>query len=198
MVVHLKKLPLLLDCRVWQTCPTSTTPSPFKGGVAVVPGTSGSFTVFGKERIHPCICISLYTYLCRMTESHPSYSICAITRPDQTPTTYPANCGGPAFVPPTGDLLNKLSASWLDCDAQQSMTLWQHEWEKHGQCAYQQVQMDQDTFFNTVLSLYQAVQGDIATKCPATGQDCTIGCYDLNLKPIACPSSSRWAGGRPY
>lgn len=100
--------------------------------------------------------------------------------PQFTPSTYPTYCEEVVYKPPTGEILVEMQQSWNQCGGD----LWEHEWLKHGSCVMEQEGMVEDTFFNRTLQLFYEYF-DLTEKC--TGQDCTVGCFDLDLEPIECP-----------
>lgn len=100
--------------------------------------------------------------------------------PQINTTDYPENCLNVPYQQPTGSLLKNMEIYWHSCDD----TLWEHEWEKHGSCMKEQIGTDQDYYFNTTLNLFLDNQ-DLLEECN-TGDDCILGCFDLDYKLINC------------
>ena len=99
--------------------------------------------------------------------------------PQINSTSYPENCQNVPYIEPVGELLKNMNTYWHDCDN----TLWEHEWKKHGSCMKEQINIDENTYYNTTLSLFLENQ-DLLNKC--TNDDCIIGCFDLDFKQIDC------------
>ena len=72
-----------------------------------------------------------------------------------------------------------MNAYWSSCDN----TLWEHEWEKHGSCMQLQTNMTEDDFFATTLSLFLD-NAKLLDNCK--GDDCILGCFDLDYNQIKC------------
>jgi len=94
-------------------------------------------------------------------------------------TDYPENCVNVTYVPPSGELLTKMNTYWHKCDN----TLWEHEWKKHGSCMQLQNNIDEDTYFNTAISLFLE-NAQLLDTC--VDEDCIIGCFDLDYNLIEC------------
>lgn len=99
--------------------------------------------------------------------------------PQINSTAYPENCLDVTYVKPTGALLTDMNTYWHNCDN----TLWEHEWKKHGSCMYQQNNIDEDTYFNTTISLFLE-NTKLLDKC--VDEDCILACFDLDYKLIDC------------
>jgi len=99
--------------------------------------------------------------------------------PQINSTDYPENCKTVSYVEPVGTLLTNMNTYWHSCDN----TLWEHEWEKHGSCVQAQNNMDEDTYFNTTLSLFLENK-NLLNNCKE--DDCIIGCFDLDYNLITC------------
>lgn len=95
--------------------------------------------------------------------------------PQINSTAYPEYCKTVSYTPPTGQLLTDMNAYWHGCDD----TLWSHEWEKHGSCT----PMDEDTFFNTTLTLFLE-NNNLLDNCKE--DDCILACFDLDFNIIKC------------
>ena len=99
--------------------------------------------------------------------------------PQFNSTAYPENCKKVSYVEPIGTLLTNMNTYWHKCDN----TLWEHEWEKHGSCVQEQNNMDEDTYFNTALSLFLDNK-NLLENCKE--EDCILGCFDLDYNLIKC------------
>ena len=95
-------------------------------------------------------------------------------------TAYPVDCKKVTYYEPSGTLLTNMNAYWSSCDN----TLWEHEWEKHGSCVQAQNNIDEDTYFNTTLSLFLENK-NLLDNCN-DGDDCIMGCFDLEYNIIKC------------
>ena len=100
--------------------------------------------------------------------------------PQINSTAYPEYCEEVLYTNPTGTLLTDMNIYWQGCDD----TLWSHEWEKHGSCMQEQINIDEDTFFNTTLSLFLD-NTNLLDTCKEA-DDCIIGCFDLDFNNIPC------------
>ena len=112
-----------------------------------------------------------YYYLALQTWCTPEYKIHGLWA-DITPTTYPSYCTDVPFD------LDKLKQSpkydaileaWSDCTYEDTITLYEHEWAKHGTCISG---LDQNGYFEKTLELYQEYG------YPA--------CFDLDFNKIDC------------
>ena len=99
--------------------------------------------------------------------------------PQINSTAYPENCKSVSYVKPTGELLADMNTYWHACDS----TLWEHEWAKHGSCMQEQNNIDENTFFNTTISLFLE-NTNLLDKCQ--NDDCIVACFDLDYKLIDC------------
>ena len=95
--------------------------------------------------------------------------------PQINSTAYPEYCKTVSYTNPTGQLLTDMNAYWHGCDD----TLWEHEWEKHGSCT----PMDENTFFNTTLTLFLE-NSKLLDNCKE--DDCILACFDLDFNIIKC------------
>ena len=95
--------------------------------------------------------------------------------PQINSTAYPEYCKTVSYTNPTGELLTDMNAYWRGCDD----TLWEHEWEKHGSCT----PMDEDTFYNTTLTLFLE-NNKLLDNCKE--DDCILACFDLDFNIIKC------------
>ena len=94
--------------------------------------------------------------------------------PQINSTDYPQYCKTVSYNKPTG-----MNTYWHSCDN----TLWEHEWEKHGSCIQAQDNMNEDTFFNTTLSLFLE-NTKLLDNCK--DDDCIMACFDLDYNLIKC------------
>ncbi len=99
--------------------------------------------------------------------------------PQINSTDYPEYCKPVSYSQPDGTLLTDMNTYWHGCDN----TLWEHEWEKHGSCVSVQNNIDEDTFFNTTLSLFLE-NYNLIDNCK--DDDCILACFDLDYKLINC------------
>jgi hypothetical protein len=99
--------------------------------------------------------------------------------PQINSTSYPEYCKTVSYTEPSGPLLTDMNMYWHKCDD----TLWSHEWEKHGSCMQEQINIDEDTFFNTTISLFLE-NSKLLDNC--TEDDCIMGCFDLDFNNIPC------------
>tara|TARA_B110000967_G_scaffold54453_1_gene55812 strand:+ start:861 stop:1292 length:432 start_codon:yes stop_codon:yes gene_type:complete len=101
--------------------------------------------------------------------------------PQYNITSYPSDCAVVPYSKPTGSLLSLMDSYWASCDD----SLWQHEWTKHGSCMQVQNNIDEDTFFNTTISLFLS-NIDSIDHCNDQ-DDCIMACFDLDFKVMDCP-----------
>ena len=99
--------------------------------------------------------------------------------PQINSTSYPEKCKSVSYVKPTGELLTDMNTYWHACDS----TLWEHEWKKHGSCMQEQNNIDENTFFNTTISLFLENM-NLLDKCE--NDDCIVACFDLDYNRIDC------------
>lgn len=103
--------------------------------------------------------------------------------PECSSSDYPTFCPGPSYnETQIEQLVPRMKEDWSFCSSQ---NLWQHEWEKHGTCAFSQEGISIFDYFNLTLSLYESVYPSLKSLCPS-GKECLIGCYTLNLRKIEC------------
>jgi ribonuclease I len=95
--------------------------------------------------------------------------------PDISQTSYPSFCDGPQFnltelqESPQYDTLAKV---WTDCSYDETISLYEHEWSKHGTCVFAETGIGQNEYFETALTLFE--------------QSPNGGCFDLQFKPFEC------------
>ena len=87
--------------------------------------------------------------------------------------SYPINCEGPRYVKIL-DLEDKLNEYWYDCNKSESENLWEHEYDKHGKCVYQQENLSQEEYFNKAIELFLKYSID------------KNSCFDLKFNQINC------------
>ena len=75
---------------------------------------------------------------------------------------------------------DEIKKHWYDCTEEQTLTLYTHEWEKHGTCISKQTGFSQNEYFEKTLELY--------TKYSKNGSDSSdvYICFDLNFVKIEC------------
>ena len=97
--------------------------------------------------------------------------------PDITQTAYPSFCGGPAFdleLLKQSKSYDKIEKYWYDCTQDQTYSLWDHEWSKHGTCVNG---LEQNEYFEKAIELFE--------------QNPDGGCFDLDFVLIDCESIDR-------
>ena len=99
--------------------------------------------------------------------------------PQINTTDYPEYCKIVSYIIPSGQLLTNMNTYWSSCNN----NLWQHEWEKHGSCMQEQINIDENTFFNTTVTLFLE---NIQLLNTCSDDDCIMACFDLNYKLIEC------------
>ena len=95
---------------------------------------------------------------------------------DLTPTSYPSFCDGPSFNLTELQQMpqyDKMLEVWTDCTYEDTISLYEHEWSKHGTCISLQTGFTQNEYFEKSLSLFDGFQNG--------------GCFDLTFIPIVCP-----------
>lgn len=106
--------------------------------------------------------------------------------PQYNATSWPENCGGPAYQEITNQtLLAEMNAEWSNCN-QPPSSLWSHEWSKHMTCIVQQYpgRYTQTTLFQKVLDLFASTK--VAEYCSNGVSDC-YRCYNLDFNSMPCP-----------
>jgi ribonuclease T2 len=93
--------------------------------------------------------------------------------PDYYNGSYPENCNGPDYKK-LYNIKNDLEEYWYDCSKDESNKLWEHEWNKHGKCVYQQEKLIQIEYFNKTIELFKKYQPN------------TNICFDLSFENISC------------
>lgn len=99
--------------------------------------------------------------------------------PQINSTDYPENCKTVSYTEPEGALLDEMKKNWSSCDN----TLWEHEWKKHGSCMQEQNNINEMTYFNKTLSLFEENK-ELLENCKE--DDCIMGCFDLDYKLKKC------------
>ena len=99
--------------------------------------------------------------------------------PQINSTSYPEYCKNVLYTEPSGLLLDDMNVYWYECDN----TLWSHEWEKHGSCMQEQLDIDEYNYFNLTISLF-VENSKLLDNC--TEDDCIMGCFDLDFNIISC------------
>jgi ribonuclease I len=103
--------------------------------------------------------------------------------PQINPESYPSFCENIPFNQNISDnLLQRMNSDWNTCD--NNTNLWSHEWLKHGTCFFEQTNLNQISFFNLTLNLFDEIKNSMNVTC---GDNvCIAACYDLNYKIITC------------
>lgn len=105
------------------------------------------------------------------------YNIHGLWPDNYPPKTFPQNCSAPAYNPDmSDDLVSDMKKYWYDCNEEQTLSLWEHEYTKHGSCVYEQTGITQSEYFEKVIELFQMYN-----------TNSTI-CFDLNFNKISCTS----------
>ena len=97
---------------------------------------------------------------------------------DITATDYPSYCNNVAVdlaELQTSPRYNEILDKWYDCTYEETINLYQHEWEKHGTCIALQTGMTQNEYFEKTLDLF--VDWDVESE-PV--------CFDLDFELIPC------------
>jgi ribonuclease I len=105
--------------------------------------------------------------------------------PQYNATSWPENCGGPAYEEITNQtLLEEMNAEWANCN-QPPSSLWSHEWNKHMTCIVKQYpgKYTQTSLFQLVLDLFR--ETPVAEYCNNGVSDCYT-CYNLDFQRINC------------
>jgi ribonuclease I len=99
--------------------------------------------------------------------------------PDYNANSYPSYCNKTPFD------LEELKRSpkydsilehWYDCTYDDTLTLYEHEWSKHGTCVASQMGYSQNQYFEKTLELFEMYKGlNIDTIC-----------FDLDFNRIDC------------
>ena len=98
---------------------------------------------------------------------------------DVDPTTYPSFCTSVPFnltELQTSDKYNQIMDVWTDCNYNDTISLYEHEWLKHGTCIAVETGFTQNEYFEKTLSLYQSYNTN-------TGKPV---CFNLEFNPIDC------------
>ena len=99
---------------------------------------------------------------------------------DITSTTYPSYCASIPFnltQLQQSDKYDQISTVWTDCDYQNTVSLYEHEWTKHGTCVAVQTGFSQNEYFEKALDLYLDNKS-------SNGQ---AVCFDLEFNKNVCP-----------
>lgn len=126
-----------------------------------------------------------YYMLAMQDWCEPGYQIHGLW-PQYNATSWPENCGLPAYEEITNEtLLVQMNSEWANCGQPQS-SLWSHEWNKHMTCIMQQYpgKYTQNSLFQLVLDLF--INTPVSKYCNFGATDC-YACYDLDFKLIDCP-----------
>lgn len=77
--------------------------------------------------------------------------------------------------------MNKYWNNHCNVDNQE---FWEHEWKKHGSCVREQLNYNQNDYFNKTIELFKQLLGEYE-KCNGS-ENCILGCFDLEFKKIEC------------
>ena len=97
---------------------------------------------------------------------------------DINSTSYPTFCSDSPF-----DLTelkkstkyDNILESWYDCSYEETLSLYEHEWLKHGTCIAEQTGITQNEYFEKTLSLFETNKNGSNTIC-----------FDLDFNVISC------------
>lgn len=107
--------------------------------------------------------------------------------PQINTTNYPSYCENIPFDPNIpNDILQRMNNDWNTCE--NNTDLWDHEWTKHGTCFYDQTNLNQTSFFNITLNLFDGIKNVINVTC--NNNECIAACFDLNYTQIDCPDKN--------
>ena len=93
--------------------------------------------------------------------------------PDNSDGSYPENCVGPDYQK-VDKLKEEMNKYWYDCNEKETEELWEHEWNKHGKCIFQQENMDEEQYFNKTIELFKKYE-------PKSNI-----CFNLSFEKIDC------------
>jgi len=118
-----------------------------------------------------------YYYLASQNWCSADYKIHGLWA-DITSTDYPSYCSDVAFdlaELQTSTRYDELLVKWFDCTYDETISLYEHEWSKHGTCIALQSGMTQNEFFEKTLDLFVAYNN---------GSDPV--CFDLEFNQMSC------------
>ena len=98
---------------------------------------------------------------------------------DITPTTYPSYCTNTPFnltLLKQSDKYDKMSEVWTNCSYEGTVSLYEHEWSKHGTCVAVQTGFLQNEYFEKALELFLTYNSN-------NGESV---CFDLDFNQITC------------
>ena len=98
---------------------------------------------------------------------------------DINSTTYPSYCTQDLFnltELEKSDKYDLIQEYWSDCNYNDTISLYEHEWAKHGTCIALQTGYSQNEYFEKTLELYEIYNKN----------DGIPSCFDLDFIPINC------------
>ena len=98
---------------------------------------------------------------------------------DVTPTTYPSYCTNTPFnltLLKQSDKYDKMLEVWTNCSYEGTVSLYEHEWSKHGTCVAVQTGFSQNEYFEKTLELFLTYNSN-------NGESV---CFDLDFNQITC------------
>jgi ribonuclease I len=122
--------------------------------------------------------IYTYYYLALQNWCSTDYQIHGLWA-DINATAYPSFCLDIPFNLTSlqmTDTYDKIMDIWTDCNYNDTITLYEHEWLKHGTCISLETGITQNEYFEKAVSLYQSYH--------TTGGEAL--CFDLDFAPIDC------------
>jgi len=97
---------------------------------------------------------------------------------DINSTSYPTFCTDSPFnltELKKSTKYENILTSWYDCSYEETLSLYEHEWLKHGTCISQQTGITQNEYFEKTLSLYENNKDGANNVC-----------FDLDFIVIQC------------
>ena len=98
---------------------------------------------------------------------------------DIDPTTYPSYCNNVPFSLQElqkSDKYDQMLQVWTDCNYNDTITLYEHEWSKHGTCIALETGFSQNEYFEKTLDLF--MMNNI--------NDGASICFDMEFNKIDC------------
>ena len=95
---------------------------------------------------------------------------------DYTPTSYPSFCTDVPFSLDdlkTSSVYDEMLINWSDCNYNETIALYEHEWSKHGTCF---TQFSQNEYFEKAMELYNQYNN----------YDGVSVCFDTDFIKIDC------------
>ena len=101
---------------------------------------------------------------------------------DVNASFYPTHCQNTSFNMSelqTSPHFDEIMEKWYDCSYDQTVSLYDHEWSKHGTCISAQTGFTQNEYFEKTVDLYSSYSSSSSSSSPI--------CFDLMFVPIQCP-----------